>query len=121
MRKHFTIILLFFNFFLFSQTVIEGNVKQFKTNRALNSITIILKNQNEEIISFTYSNDEGNFKISTNEKGRLTIIATSLEFEENKKEIVIDENDKSIKVSFNLVDKIYELNEVFIEQKINQC
>ena len=117
MRKYFTITLLFFSFILFSQTVIEGNVKQSRTNVSLNSVTIILKNQNDEIISFTYTNDEGNIKISTNEKGRFIIIATSIEFEENKKEIVIDENDKSIKVSFILTDKIFELNEVFIEAK----
>ena len=63
MRKYFTITLLFFSFILFSQTVIEGNVKQSRTNVSLNSVTIILKNQNDEIISFTYTNDEGNFKI----------------------------------------------------------
>ena len=117
MQKKFTIILLFFNFFVFSQTIIEGNVKQFKTNKAVNSITIILKNQDEEIISFTHSNDEGNFKIATNEIGQLSLIATSLEFEENRKEIIIDKNDKSIKVSFGLQDKIFEINEIFIEQK----
>ena len=46
MRKYFTITLLFFSFILFSQTVIEGNVKQSRTNVSLNSVTIILKNQN---------------------------------------------------------------------------
>ncbi|WP_322551122.1 carboxypeptidase-like regulatory domain-containing protein [Flavobacterium psychraquaticum] len=117
MRKYFSITLLLFSFLLFSQTVIEGNVKQIKTNVSLNSVTIILKNHNDEIISYTYSNDEGNFKISTNEKGHFIIIATSIEFEENKKEVVIDENHKSIKVSFILTDKIYELNEVFLEAK----
>lgn len=117
MRIYFIITLLFFSFSLFSQTIIEGNVKQISSNVSLNSVTIILKNHNDEIISFTYSNDEGNFKISTNEKGHFIIIATSIEFEENNKEIVIDENDKLIKVSFILTGKIFELNEVFIEAK----
>jgi hypothetical protein len=115
MRNYLTIVLFFFPFFLFSQIIVQGNVNQFGTKTPLNSVLIILKNQNEEIISFTYSNVAGNFTMMTNEIGRLTIIATSLEFEEIKKEIIIDENNTIIKISFILKNKVFELNEVFIK------
>jgi hypothetical protein len=117
MKYTFTVLLFFVKTFVFSQTIIKGSVRQLDTNKPISGITIILKTHNDDTIGYTFSNNSGNFELETNEKGRLTIVVTSLEFEEENKEIVIEPNVATINVAFGLKEKTFELNEVFVESK----
>ena len=91
MKFNYIVFLFFVNTFIYSQSIIKGKVTQ-NDNEAIVSASIILKNDTSETISFTYTNEFGNFELQTNDKGKFTINVNSLGYEEKSSEIVLEKN-----------------------------
>ena len=116
MKFNYIVFLFFVNTFIYSQSIIKGKVTQ-NDNEAIVSASIILKNDTSETISFTYTNEFGNFELQTNDKGKFTINVNSLGYEEKSSEIVLEKNNEVKTINFKLNIEIIKLEEVFIESK----
>ena len=77
----FTIVLLILlQNICFSQTKIFGSVKN-NTNK-LYSVSVILKDSlSKSIISYTYTDENGNYELIINEYGKFNLVFTSLGYE----------------------------------------
>lgn len=119
MQKIFFFILC--PFALFSQEIkLSGTINN-NYNRGLESASVIVYDDAENTLSYTYSQENGNYSLTfLKPKGKLiTVIASSLGYA--KKEILLDLESKiSISQSFTLEEKTESLHEVVIEanQKI---
>lgn len=83
MKKYFTPFFLFFLGILSALTVlaqknvtIAGNVKNSATNESVASVSVIIKGTGEG----TYTDDRGNFKITTSQKIPFTLVFSSIGF-----------------------------------------
>ncbi|SHL47198.1 carboxypeptidase-like regulatory domain-containing protein [Flavobacterium xanthum] len=108
-------LIVFFAFFslnAIAQIKIAGSVIDIQ-NKPILSASIILKDNNGKIISYTYSNELGKYNISTNNKGKLILAANAMGFEQKSIDIEIEGND--IKdIVFDLTPKSNELQEVTV-------
>lgn len=81
----------------FAQTnvTISGNVKSSETKEPVSAVSIIIKGTGEG----TYTDDRGNFKITTSQKLPLTLIFSSIGFA--SQEAVVRNASQSINITFN--------------------
>ncbi|KUF45608.1 hypothetical protein AS361_11580 [Myroides marinus] len=89
--------------FLFAQTIIEGNVIDFQTNRSLKDVTLTLENEthsnNKQVV---VSNDKGEFLFNVDfPKGTYLLTVSAINYETKKNRIFINE-DKKIRIDFVL-------------------
>jgi hypothetical protein len=119
MQKLF--ILFFFSFISFSQEIkISGTIKD-NQNRGVESASVVVYDNLENTLSYTYSNEKGNYNLAFEKPNDniITIIVTSLGYSE--KETTLDLTSKTnLSLSFVLNEKQEYLKEVVIEayQKI---
>lgn len=120
MKKIFLLVLLF-PFVIFSQKIkISGNIKD-NHNRNIESASVIVLDNNENILTYGYSVEDGTFSLvfDNPENNLVTVVVSSLGY--SKKETQIDCTSKTIlSQSFTLEEKLESLKEVVIEsyQKI---
>jgi hypothetical protein len=118
MNKIFLIFLVFFNVsVLFSQSYISGKIND-NQKQPIAAVSIVLKKENDEnIISYTFSDDNGMFQFKNLEIGKYTLTISGLSY---KNEVVSQEsvlnNIVASKIIF-LEDETFELNEVVIESE----
>ena len=103
-------IKLFILFCIFSinsvccaQTIIEGYVTDAETSKGVNA-SVVLKDEQGKIITYTNTKNEGYFELQTTEKGVFSLNVSSLSYEAESKKIEIVKNSK-IKENFNLKSK----------------
>ncbi|TXK71947.1 carboxypeptidase-like regulatory domain-containing protein [Mesonia sp. HuA40] len=111
------IALLFFFFFssiVYSQTEIFGSITDGKNT--LHSVSIIAKDSlSKSIISYTYSDDNGNYKLEINKTGKFNLVFTSLGYESQTVPFILKEKQKELKINIVLNEKTFNLDEVIIE------
>lgn len=114
-------LFIFFQISLFSQeTILIGKIID-SQNRGILNASVLVYDLNEKLLTYTYSNDKGNYKlVLENTKGSIVKLKVScLGYE--RKEVKIDiKLDKDITQNFVLDDKTETLNEIVLEanQKI---
>lgn len=115
------LLLLFFFQFSFSQEIkISGSIND-KTNRSIESASVVLLDPTENTLAYTYSNENGNYSLVFDKPNSDTIILVVSSLGHTKKELKIAINSKTnITQNFTLDDKIESLHEVVIasDQKI---
>ncbi len=111
-RIKLLITIMLFSLNANAQTNIKGVIKDGKDEPII-SASVILKDSANKVISYTYSNGLGKFNISTNKKGKITLTANSIGFEQKNIEISLNDSD-ILDVVFNLKPKINELKEVIV-------
>lgn len=115
------LLLLFFFQFSFSQEIkISGSIND-KTNRSIESASVVLLDPTENTLAYTYSNENGNYTLVFDKPNSDTIILVVSSLGHTKKELKIAINSKTnITQNFVLYDKIESLHEVVIasDQKI---
>lgn len=99
-----------------AQNYIKGTIKDTE-NKPIFSANVVLKDDKGTIINYTYTDDFGNYKIETKKNGKHLLIASSLGYEQQKSEIVVESENESNNVDFTLVPKETEIKEVIIESK----
>ena len=106
------IILFLFSFSFFNaQNYIKGTIKNTE-NKPLFSANVIIKDDKGNIISYTYTDDTGNYNIETNKIGKHFVIASSLGYEQKRYEIVFESKNESKNVDFILVPKETKIEEI---------
>ncbi|OAB27749.1 CarboxypepD_reg-like domain-containing protein [Flavobacterium fryxellicola] len=115
--KIFALFIVFFNVnaICFAQTIIEGYVIDAENLKGVFA-SVVLKDENGKIITYTNTKNEGYFELKTTEKGVFNLNVSSLSYESQSKKIEIGTSSK-IKLNFNLKPKITELKEVVIQSR----
>lgn len=106
---------------LYSQTAIIGVIKNEK-NEKIQSVNIALKSkENPEILMYEYSDENGEFNLSTINKGKFILNISAINYEPLSLDIEIKNDDKIIEKNVILKYKILELDQVIIpnEKSIN--
>ena len=106
----FIVTLLFFS--VHSQNKITGVVMDEKSE-TIPSASIILKDNSEKIIAYTYSDAFGKYSLNTDKIGEFILSANSMGFEQKKVNIIISNKENKV-FDFTLKAKTTELNEVII-------
>jgi hypothetical protein len=120
MEKNNTRILLFWvvlllPYIITSQTIISGKVFSNK-KEAIISANILLENpENNTIITYRYTSDDGVFSFSTSKTGTFRLKISALGFETKEVEIHITSSTKQIPINVLLQEKAYDLDEIVIE------
>lgn len=108
----FKFLIAFLIFKANAQSELKGVVKDDKNNPVI-SASVILRDSTGKIISFTYTNNLGNFVIHTIRPGKFQLTANSIGFEPKSVDVFITEK---INQEFSLIlnPKNFELKEVIV-------
>lgn len=96
-----------------AQTIIEGYVTDKGTEKSVRA-SVVLKDLNGKILTYTNTKNEGYFELKTDTTGFFNLNVSSLSYESQSKKIEIGTTLK-IKENFNLASKITELKEVVVQ------
>ena len=109
----------FYNFPLFSQIKIEGNIyiENSLEKVDLQGIGIQLYNENDELESYTFTDVNGNYSLITKNIGSYYLMVNDLDYESDKYSISISSSDRKINTNFIIRKKSIELKEVQIDKK----
>nr|WP_314840298.1 carboxypeptidase-like regulatory domain-containing protein [uncultured Flavobacterium sp.] len=114
MGKVITILVLFIlSFNSKAQTSISGEVTDVN-NKPIPGASLILKDENNKIISYTYSNELGKFQLNAIPNGNLNLFVNSMGFEPKSLSISPDHKESNT-ITFVLSVKSQELKEVIIK------
>ena len=112
------IVLFFIQTFSYAQTKVLGFVID-ENNTPLYSVSVILKNSiNSSILSYTYSDNKGNYILKTRKTGKFNLTFSSLGYEPKTVMVEIDGIQKEIKIDVILKEKSFELEEVIIQAEL---
>ena len=102
---------------LFSQTTISGFVSS-ENNLPLASANVILKDSlNSSILTYTYTNEKGEYVLNTNKVGAFNLIVSSMGFERKTLPLEIKKNQKEVNLNVVLKEQPMSLNEIIIQTK----
>ena len=107
-------ILLFFINFSFSQEItLKGNITD-KQNRSIQSASVSVLDENDDILGYSFTNENGEYLISFYKPTNNTIIieVACLGFQKVSKKVDFNSNNT---FNFQLEDKIENLQEVVVE------
>jgi len=111
------LFLLWFNFYAtYSQNVIKGNVKD-KNNQSIVSANLILKDNTDKIIKYTYTDEYGKYLFKTEKTGMFVLTASSMGFEQKGIDILIEGKNETKTIDYILTPKVTELKAILIESK----
>ncbi len=111
------IAFLVFKNVCFSQTTIYGSVTDSKDN--LYSVSVILKDSlSKSIITYTYSDDNGNYRLETKKVGKYNLVFSSLGYEAKTIPLFLKKEQKELKIDIVLVEKATNLDEVIIQAEL---
>lgn len=116
MKSNYIFLLLFLNTSLYSQSILKGKIIDIN-NQPISSASIILKDNTENITTYTYSDYFGNYQLQTEQKGNFTLFVNSLLHEQKSISIFIENKNEKKNIDFILITKVTELQEVFVEIK----
>lgn len=108
------VTLLFSSSICYSQTIIEGYVIDKETSKGIYA-SVVLKDENGKIITYTNTKGSGYYELITSAKGNFHLNISSLAYEGASKKILIDNDSNIVQENFELNVKITELKEVVIQ------
>ena len=119
MRGVIKLIISLLPLFSFSQTKITGTV--YDDIDPIPAASVILKDTEGSIISYTFTNENGEYVVKTDAKGSFILECSSLDHNSKSKEILI-QDETEIKIDFELESEIIVLCDVIAQAKrdINQ-
>jgi len=98
----------------FSQTTIYGSVEDSKEN--LFSASVLLKDSlSNSIIAYTYSDDNGQYRIEAKKYGKFNLVFSSLGYEAKTVKLFLEKEQKELKIDIQLQKKALDLKEVIIK------
>lgn len=101
---------------LFSQNKISGYIFD-EVKQPIISASVILNDNTGKIISYTYTDDFGKYELTTDKLGKLILTVSSIGFEHQNIDILIENKNQTKKIDFILTPKITELKEIILESK----
>lgn len=115
LKNKYYILLLSFSF-SYAQSLIKGEVKDLN-NESIRSASIILKDNTGKIITYTYTDEFGKYKLNTEKTGQFVLTASSLGFEQKSVDVTIENNNEIKTLDYILTPKVTEIKEIIIESK----
>lgn len=110
------LILVFLSFSTYGQSFLKGNILE--TNKVpIVSASVILKDNTGRIITYTYTDELGKYSLKIEKTGQFVLTATSMGFEQQIIDILIEDKSETKLVNFVLSTKFTELKEILIESK----
>lgn len=79
---------LFVVHFSFSQISISGTISSLDNVKISNASVLLLELETEKILTYTYTNDLGEFELEVEEQGKYVIRVTSFGFKRGLKKLV---------------------------------
>lgn len=114
MKHLFLLIVCCFTLnFSYSQTSISGKILDDK-KKEIPFTNVLLKNPENSIIAYTFSDDGGSYKIETNKHGNFNLVISAMGFERKTILVEIPENAKNMNLDVVLKEMPFELNEVIV-------
>ena len=111
LKNWFTVILLFISVFSFSHSTVSGTVID-EFGEPVFGINVLLQNTTKG----TITDENGKYSITNVEKGKYTLVVTSMGYVTQKKEINVNGN---IVVDFTVKENINELNDIVVTGVLN--
>ena len=111
-RLIWIVAIVFYSLNTIAQTKISGYIID-ANRKPIPSVSVILKDTSGNIVSYTYSNDQGQYKLNTSKKGKFVLAANAMQFEQKSIDITVEDIDIS-DIVFELNTKSNELREVII-------
>jgi hypothetical protein len=109
------IFILYFNL-SYSQINIKGKITESNYN-TIQNCNIILKDNTGKIITYTYTDEFGKYKLTADKKGQFVIIASSIGFGQKSIDLTLENKNETKIIDFTLTPKITELEEIIITYK----
>lgn len=110
-------LLLLSNHDALSQTTIYGSVRDHK--EYLYAASIVLKDSlSKRIISYTYSDINGNYELKINQRGQFNLVFTSLGYEVKTMPVVLKPDQQEMKIEVILAEESMNLDEVVIKAEL---
>lgn len=114
MRNRLLIILFFLCTPIFSQTVIKGLTSELLQN-PLPYVSIVVKDSVSNTITYTYSNENGNYVLNINEKGTYKIFFSSMGYTTIINPLILKTDTKEIVLNISLQPESFQLDEIIIQ------
>ena len=99
-----SVIFIILSSTVFSQTVIKGSIKT-NENESIQNVSVLLMNENEDLLDYTYTTKNGFFSLEVSDKTRKFLVFRAIGYEEKKIEL------------FNNKTKIIELDTIILQTK----
>ena len=118
-QRGLNIVIIIFILFLFqnscfAQTTIYGSIKN--NSEKLYSVNVILKDSLlKSIIAYTYSDNNGDYKIKSNKYGKVNLVFMSLGHEAKIVPLVLKKVEKDLNIDIYLNEKAMSLDEVIVQ------
>tara|TARA_B110000037_G_scaffold196948_1_gene234608 strand:- start:76 stop:2733 length:2658 start_codon:yes stop_codon:yes gene_type:complete len=112
-----SLIIIFFliSTFCYTQNIlVNGNIKK-EDNQPIPNTNVVLLNKKNEIINYTYSDSRGNYILKTGKIGEFSLKFSSLGFKSKIVPLVLNSEQKELKIDAILKEKSFELDEVIIQ------
>jgi hypothetical protein len=106
-------ILFFLGINTYSQTSVAGKVTDNFSN-PIQYLSVVIKAENNNIVDYSYTNNDGEFNININKIGEFNILFSALGYESKIVPIKLVANGKEIYLDIVLKTKTFELNEVIV-------
>lgn len=115
--RGFLIIFLFvFKFSPFySQSIIKGSIKDEKLKNLSNCNVLVKEYNKSNIISYSFSNEQGSYSLNINKQGKFTLIFSTLNYETQSYTIEVTPKIKEINRDVIMIEKPLELKEMIIK------
>ncbi|MDP3358667.1 MAG: carboxypeptidase-like regulatory domain-containing protein [Lutibacter sp.] len=113
--KNFLLLIIccFTSNFSYSQTSVTGKILDDKKN-VIPFSNVLLKNLENSIVAYTFSDEDGSYEIETNNHGNFNLVISAMGFERKTILIEITENAKNMNFDVVLKEMPFELNEVIV-------
>ena len=100
----------------FSQTTLSGAVSD--SNGSLYSVSVTIKDTlSNRIISYTYSDNNGNYKLVTKNQGQFNLVFNALGYKTKIIPLVLDAGQHNKTINVLLEEKPFTLDEVVIKSE----
>ena len=111
LKIKYYLLLLSFSF-SYAQSLIKGEVKDLN-NESIRSASIILKDNTGKIITYTYTDEYGKYKLNTEKTGQFVLIASSLGFEQKSVDVTIENYNEIKTLDYILTNKRHDSVNLF--------
>lgn len=109
-----TLFLLFTTVSLHAQTVCKGIVVSV-AKQPIPNTSILIKNAEDHILQFGFTNAQGSFSIQTESEGSFVVEVNKMGFEKQQQPLIITKDKKEYNVSFTLEESTEVLEDLVIE------
>jgi hypothetical protein len=117
-KLYLVVILFIFTNIATAQITISGKVTDYRENSVSYALAILIDIKDSAIVSYTNTDDNGDFSIKTFRKGNFLLTINNLSYKTQNKQFSINENTgEAIELNFVLDENIIPLDTITIKER----